>query len=107
MNAVEQYIQKRWSFLFVACLLALSLIYSWPSILTLRPQGVHVWRQTDCLSLADHYYRTDAGILEPQIHCYISDENTTGKTASEFPGVYYGWVNFGKFLASTNGCIDC
>lgn len=100
MNAVEQYIERRWSFLFVACLLVLSLVYSWPSILSLRPQGVHVWRQTDCLSLADHYYRSDAGIFEPQIHCYISDGNTTGKTASEFPGIYYAvgklWKVFGK-----------
>ncbi|MFM7310921.1 MAG: ArnT family glycosyltransferase [Flavobacteriales bacterium] len=79
---------------------ALSLIYSWPAILPLRPQGVHVWRQTDCLSLADHYYRTDESLLEPQIHCYISDANTTGKTASEFPGIYYVvgklWKIFGK-----------
>ena len=100
MSALLRYIDRNRSVFFIFILLVLALIYSWPRILTMRPQGVHVWRQTDCLSIADQYYQGDAGLLEPQMHCYISDDGTSGKTASEFPGIYYlvgqAWKVFGK-----------
>ncbi|TNE29580.1 MAG: hypothetical protein EP346_06000 [Bacteroidetes bacterium] len=57
--------------------------------LELRPQGPHQWRQTDCASFTLNYAKDDLPLLEPSIHKLFSDNGTTGKTAGEFPLLYY------------------
>jgi len=85
--------------LFFGLLLLVSFVYDYHSILFERPQGLHVWRQTDCLSLAYHYYKEDAPFLEPEMHIQFSDGQTSGKTLGEFPIIYYTvgvlWKIFG------------
>lgn len=88
------------SFGFAILLLTLALVYSFPGIMTLRPSGVHQWRQTDCLSITANYYDHGMNFFEPEIHCFISDDLTTGKTMGEFPATYYFvaalWKVFGR-----------
>jgi hypothetical protein len=57
--------------------------------LFLRPQGPHQWRQADCASFAQMYAVQNNGLLEPELHQLMSDNGTTGKTAGEFPLLYY------------------
>lgn len=52
------------------------------------PLGVHQWRQTDCLSITYKYYQ-GASFFEPEMQCQLGNDYTTGKTAGEFPVLYY------------------
>lgn len=65
----------------------LSVIY-YDGVLTKGPMSIHIWRQTDCLSIA-HHYKEGASFLEPEMHILNADHHTSGKTAGEFPILYY------------------
>ena len=52
----------------------------------LRPQSVHVWRQTDCASYALNYYQNNQAFFEPQTHTLTGKD---GHAVSEFPIIYY------------------
>src|SRR5690554_6086703 len=64
------------------------------------PQSVHVWRQTNCLSLTQQYYQYDLPLLQPEMHNQFGNGGTSGKAVGEFPIVYYVvaqlWKVFGK-----------
>jgi hypothetical protein len=89
----------RYLFLMV-CLFLLSWIYGYIDILPLRPVSIHQWRQADCLSLADNFYKGKGGLFQPSLHLLFSDQETSGKSAGEFPLLYYLvailWKIFGK-----------
>lgn len=72
---------------FTTLFILLSLACFIP-IIDQGPMNVHIWRQTDCLSLTQHYYE-GAKFLEPEMHMQMGDDFTSGKTAGEFPGMYY------------------
>jgi hypothetical protein len=86
-----------YTFLFIIGALVLSWFYNYFEILFWQPQGIHFMRQTDCLSFISYYAKTGAPLWEPGLLCLYSNE---GKTASEFPVVYYllsfVWKYFGK-----------
>lgn len=65
----------------------MSWVYNFDEILFHPPQGLHQWRQTDCLSLAYRYYEENLPFLEPAMHNLLADG--TGKTISDFPLIYY------------------
>lgn len=64
---------------------------------------MHLWRQTDCLSMTENYME-GAPFLEPQMHLLLGDDLTTGKSAGEFPILYYTmgkvWSVVGKSYTS-------
>jgi 4-amino-4-deoxy-L-arabinose transferase-like glycosyltransferase len=63
-------------------------------------KSFHVFRQTDCLSITDNYYNGNWNFFQPSLNVLFSDKNTTGKSAGEFPLLYYFvallWKVFGK-----------
>ncbi|MBK9761554.1 MAG: glycosyltransferase family 39 protein [Flavobacteriales bacterium] len=67
----------------------LSCAYEAGRVLQIRPQSHHLWRQTDCLALAWNYYDTTWNFFEPAIHNQFADDNTSGRSAGEFPILYY------------------
>lgn len=81
---------------------ALFLIISWfyGSFETMDrgPYSQHQWRQSDCLSITQHYYQDNLPFLEPEIHW--RGVGQSGKTISEFPIIYYSvakiWQVTGK-----------
>ncbi len=81
--------KKAGIFLFLVLLLAMSWYFGYPRILPMRPQSVHAWRQTDCLSFARNYYDHGMRFFQPAMHNLQSDGETTGKAAWEFPLIYY------------------
>lgn len=68
--------------------LLLCLITFYDTIIEKPPVGVHVWRQTDCISITKNYAE-GANFLEPEMHLQFGDNLTSGKSAGEFPGMYY------------------
>jgi hypothetical protein len=86
------------SWIFLAVILALSLIYNYQQILFLSPQSLHQWRQCDCLSLTMNYFQDNNNFFEPAVHHLGNDG--TGKTVSDFPIIYFTvaqfWKVFGK-----------
>lgn len=74
-------------FLFVLIFIVFAAFY-YDSVLEKGPLNSHLWRQTDCLSIA-HHYAEGANFFSPEMHIQLSDDNTTGRTAGEFPILYF------------------
>lgn len=62
-----------------------------------RPAIIHLWRQTDCLSIAKNYYEEGMHFFEPKIHFQGVPQ---GKAVSECPILNYSaaalWKVFGE-----------
>lgn len=60
---------------------------------------MHLWRQTDCLSIAKNYYDHGMNFFKPEIHNQLGDNGTSGYSAGELPLLYYSaavlWKIFG------------
>jgi hypothetical protein len=80
---------KKPNVLFIIAFLAVSITYNYIHIFELGPRALHIWRQSDCLSITLNYYQHGMNFFEPEIHNLIADDNTTGKTIGEFPLFYY------------------
>ncbi len=78
------------SILFFTILFILSIYYQYHKTLFYPPQSVHAWRQADCASLSQNYYKNGMKFFHPQIHLLASDDGTSGYcAASEIPLFYY------------------
>ncbi len=74
---------------FLALFVAMSFYYRLDRTMFYRPQSLHAWRQTDCLSITQNYYQRNNSFWEPEIYNQLSDDGHSGKTAGEFPLLYY------------------
>ena len=92
------YIPKYSPVILLSIILLFAYFYNYHEIIKYRPQGVHQWRQCDCLSLTSNFYSGEADFFHPEIHNLLKDNK--GRTASEFPLIYYlvslFWKLFGK-----------
>ncbi len=88
----------RATLLLAALLLLFISVYEYGRVLHLRPQPMHLWRQSDCLALTLNYARGHGTFLEPEILDRIADGGATGKSAGELPLIYWG---MGKLWAVT------
>ena len=88
--------KRKADLLFVALLLAVSLLYGYHDILFARPSYHHIWRQTDCLSITMNYFQDNRNFFRPAIN-WVG--NCEGRTISEFPIIYFSvaqlWKIFG------------
>lgn len=82
------YFPKYSLLLLLGLLIILFFIYGFDTILFLRPQSVHQWRQCDCLSFSQNFYHNDGTFFSPVIN-YLGRDGD-GKTVSDFPLLYYG-----------------
>lgn len=78
---------KHHLFIFFVLFVIICVFY-YDSVLDKGPRSTHIWRQTDCLSMTKNYY-DGAPFFEPQLHLQLGDKNTSGKTAGEFPIIYF------------------
>lgn len=83
----DYYFPKYSLLLLMGILMILFFVYGFDTILFLRPQGVHQWRQCDCLSFTLNFYHNDGTFFSPVIHYLGADGD--GKTVSDFPLLYY------------------
>ena len=93
-NKISKYFPE---IIFFTIFITLFFIYDFDNISFLRPQSVHQWRQCDCLSQSLNYYQDNNSFWQPQMNYLGKDD--TGKTASDFPLLYFSaaklWKLFG------------
>ena len=83
------------SFLFLAILTGVSILYGYNKIAFKKPQSVHKWRQSDCASIALNYYQNGMHFIKPETHNLTSEAGTSGKcVTSEIPVLYYSVACF-------------
>lgn len=82
--------------IFAILFLILSHLTGITTLIPEPPQGVHIWRQSDCLSITLNYFNGKATFAEPQILNLLSDNYTSGKSAGEFPLLYYAVAQLWK-----------
>jgi len=86
--------------IFVLICARLFWYYEYNLTFSQPPQSVHIWRQTNGLSMTQMYFQYHVPFFRPEIQNQISDEGLSGKTAGEFPVIYYItakiWTIFGK-----------
>jgi hypothetical protein len=76
------------SFYFFGIVVILFFVFAYQKIIFFPAHSIHSWRQADCLSLSANFMEQNNPFI-PEIHNYISDYKTTGKSAGEFTGMYY------------------
>jgi hypothetical protein len=86
--------------IFLLIFAGLFFFYQYNITFSQPPQSIHTWRQTNSLSMTQMYYQYDVPFLQPEIQNQISDDGNSGKTAGEFPVIYFVmakvWKIFGK-----------
>jgi hypothetical protein len=86
--------------LFILAFVLLFFYYGLNETLFYPPQSVHIWRQTNSLSLAHNYYQYNLPFFEPEMHNQFPDDGQSGKSVGEFPIIYFVvaqlWKIFGK-----------
>jgi len=85
-NGIFKSLQKTndFSLFMLVCLLS-AILFSYPALLNLPPQTLHLWRQSDCLAFALNYYDGQK-FFEPRVYNYLNDN---GLCAGECPLIYY------------------
>lgn len=81
--------KNKYAVIFIALFVIICLIYQYHVIIFLRPQGIHIWRQTIGLSFALNYYQHGMHFFMPEINSFTADGGKTGYTAAEFPLLYF------------------
>ena len=75
---------------FIALFGLFCCAYEYGRVLHQRPFPHHIMRQADCLGMTWNYAFTDPDLFDPRMMNLHGDDNTTGRTAGEFPLLY--WV---------------
>lgn len=70
-------------------ILLFSLLYDYQTVLFLRPQSVHYWRQTDCTTQALNYYQHGMQFSKPEMHNLHANGYTNGYCVEELPVIFY------------------
>ena len=85
-NGFIKYLQKTNDFLlFLFISLVSAILFSYPALINLPPQTLHLWRQSDCLAFALNYYDGQE-FFQPRVYNYLNDN---GLCAGECPLIYY------------------
>lgn len=98
----KQIIEKGYgkNLLFFVSFLLVFFVLGIQNYLTIRPQSIHIWRQSDCLAITQNYYQDNVPFLEPELLNQMSDGGISGKSVGEFPILYFVvaqlWKVFGK-----------
>ena len=74
--------------LFIFSFIILSVCYNYHNILFKKNSSIHQWRQADCLSITQNFYKENLPFHKPKIH-HIGDDIGKRGVASEFPLIYY------------------
>ncbi len=93
--------------IFLGLLALIVITYDFSEIYNLRPQGQHIWRQTDCASLALNYHQDeDASFFSPRTH-HLMGKNHDGKTMGELPIIYYTVSKLYDIFGFHEGIFRC
>ena len=87
---------------FLIAFIAICFYFSYHHIFYYSPQSTHVWRQTDCTSIALNYYYNGMDFFHPQI---LNVCNNEGFSVSEFPILYYITAILYQFFGVQEGIL--
>jgi len=96
------WIKSKWfsSLVFSLIFIGLCWLYNFNETFFQSPQSIHIWRQTNGLSITQMYYEHNLNFFQPEIQNQLGDDGLSGKTAGEFPIIYFAmakvWQVFGK-----------
>jgi hypothetical protein len=96
------WIKSKWfsGLVFSLLFIGLCWYYNFDVTFFQSPQSVHIWRQTNGLSITQMYYEHHLNFFQPEIQNQLGDGGLSGKTAGEFPIIYFVmakiWQVFGK-----------
>lgn len=96
------WIKAKWfaNLIFSLIFVGLCWFYNFDKTFFQSPQSIHTWRQTNGLSITQMYYQYDLPFLQSEIQNQLGDDGLSGKTAGEFPIIYFTvakvWQVFGK-----------
>ncbi|MGL4596350.1 MAG: hypothetical protein ACRCYO_02405, partial [Bacteroidia bacterium] len=97
LRSFPVYFPYRSLLLFLAVFLTQCLLYNYPHVLKRGPCGQHIWRQSDCASIAINYYKENHALTEPHMHHCTAKGQVV--TMSELPILNYAaaqlWKIFG------------
>ncbi len=92
---------KNSNLIFVLSFIIIIKLYHFLPVISLTPQSMHLWRQTDCLSITKNYYENGMRFFHPEIHNQLADGGKSGYSAGELPLLYYAaailWKIFGPY----------
>jgi MFS family permease len=83
------YAEKWHNYLALLLFILILIVFRYASLVNSSPQSTHIWRQSDCASIALNYYQDGMRFFQPEIHNLHADEGTTGHSVSESPFLYY------------------
>lgn len=73
-------------FILLLSLFFFGWLYNYTAMWHLLPQGAHIWRQADCMAMAENYRQFHLPFLQPETY---NLQSVHGKVAGEFPVFYY------------------
>ena len=85
LSSVKIFIKNNYLFLGLTLLIYIVFI---GDLFFSGPINTHIWRQTDCLSMTENY-RLGTSFLEPEMHIQLGNDLQSGKSAGEFPVLYW------------------
>ncbi len=91
INFFKKKVDNKWTkrILFLIAFVTLFFVYNGDEIFFSRPQSVHIWRQTNGLSITKLYSQQDNSLWQPEMHNLYGNNGSSGKAAGEFPVIYY------------------
>ena len=98
-NILNKLSRFKHDFIFVLLFIIFASFY-YDSVLSKGPLNAHMWRQTDCLSITRNYSQ-GVHFLQPEMDILLADNHSTGKTAGEFPILYYTVGIIWKYLGES------
>ncbi|MEX1191253.1 MAG: glycosyltransferase family 39 protein [Brumimicrobium sp.] len=96
----EIWTKYRGEILFIFLFVSVGILY-YDGLLKSSPGNTHLWRQTDCLSLTRNYSE-GAPFLSPEMDILLADDLQTGKTAGEFPILYWMIGKYWQFFGESH-----
>lgn len=86
--------------MFGLIFVGLCWLYNYNETFFQSPQSIHIWRQTNGLSITQMYYQYNLNFFQTEIQNQLGDDGLSGKTTGEFPIIYFAmakvWQIFGK-----------
>jgi hypothetical protein len=98
----KSWVKSKWfsGLVFSLVFAGLFWFYNYNETFFRSPQSIHIWRQTNGLSITQMYYQHNLNFFQPEIQNQMGDGGISGKSAGEFPVIYFAvakiWQAFGK-----------
>lgn len=99
----KKWIKSNWlsGLLFLIVFIGLCIYYNYEETFLQPPQSIHIWRQTNSLSITQAYYQYNLPFSQPEIYNQIGDGGINGKAAGEFPIIYYTMAQVWKIIGKS------